>query len=165
MSALRGPVARGQFQPRRLPPARQPVQQLQVRQHQCRLTIVAAFVRLRQPLDELPIAGREQLLFVPRASRQLDDLAQGLDLLTGARAVQVKLHGQTMAPRVFLVGLRLADRPQKGARPIEVRRLGGEEPRLQLPDMLLFPSRLLHLGEPVEVGVGAQLGRHRPPGA
>ena len=118
---------------------------------------------LRQPLDELPIAGRKQLLLVRRPRRQLDDLTQCPRLLARARALQVELNGQAVARRLLLVGLRLANRPQESARRIEVRRLGREEPRLQLPDKLLLLCCLLHLGEAVEVGVGAQLRRQRAP--
>src|ERR1035441_7422628 len=120
---------------------------------------------LGQPLNELPIAGREQLLLVGRAQRQFDDLAQLPDLLARARAQQVQLNRQAVPSRLFLVGLRSADRAQEGPWGIKVRRLGREEPRFQLPHKLLFLRRLLHLGEPVEVRVNAQLSRQRAPGA
>ena len=162
LQRLRRPAAGGHFEPGRVTPARQPVQQLQVRQHHRFLPVAAAGVRFRQPLNEFPIAGRKEFLFVRRARRQLDDLSQLLHLLARARAQQVQLDSHAVARRLFLIGLWPANRPQERARRIEVRGFGREEPRLQLADKLLLLRGVLHLGEPVEVGVSAQLRRQRP---
>jgi len=89
LQRLSWPVVGGQLQPCRMPPARQPVQQLQVRKHQPFLPIAAAGVRLRQPLNEFPIARRKQLLLMRRPRRQLDNLAERPHLLARARAQQV----------------------------------------------------------------------------
>src|ERR1035441_3327273 len=158
---LRRLAARGQFEPGRVPPTRQPMQQLHVRQHHPVLPVAAAGMRLRQPLNEFPIAGWKELLLMRRPRRQLDDVCQRAHLLARARAKQVKLNGQAVSRWLLLIELRPANRAQEGAGGIEVRGLGREEPRFQLPDELLLLRRTLDLGEAVQVGVSAQLRRQR----
>ena len=70
-----------------------------------------------------------------------------------------------LVPGFTLVGLWPADRTEERARRIKVRRLGREEPRLQLLNKLLFLLRSFDLGKPVEVRVCAQLSRQRALGA
>ena len=118
-----------------------------------------------QPPDEFPVAGREQLLLVRGARGQFQDFAQRPDLLAGARARQAQFHRQPAARGLLRVGLRMADRPHKGPRRVEVRRGLREKPGLQVADQLLLPRRLLEALEPVAVGVDTQFRGHRPPRA
>src|ERR1035441_7631002 len=139
-----------------MPPARQPVQQLQVRQHDRLLPINAAGMRLRQPLNEFPIVRRKLLLLMRRPCRQLDDLPQRPHLLARAGAQQMELNRQTVTRRLLRIRLGPANRPQESAWRIEVRWFWREEPRLQLSDKLLLLRGLLPLGKAVEVGISAQ---------
>jgi len=152
-------AARCQFQPRALAPTRQPLQQFKVGQYERLVAVRARRMGFREPLDEFPVRGLEQFLFMRRARRQFDDFRQGLVLFTRARTEQKKLDAQPAPRRMFVVRLRAAKDPQRRARGIQMHGRRGKEPALQLLDELLLLLRLLDLGEVVEIGVRQKLGR------
>ena len=110
-------------------------------------------MRLREPLDEFPIVGRKQFLFVRGAGGQFDQVLQRAELLAGARAHQMKLNREAKTRRVIGIGLRLANDAKGGARRIEMDWFGREKPVFEFADELLFQLGFLDLREAVEVGV------------
>ena len=109
------------FQPVRVAPACEPLQQFAVGQNHRVRAVVAIAVRVGDPLDEFPVGGRKQFLLMRRADDQVNHVVQRARLLARARARQKKLHGETMSRRLFVVRLHLANDAQRGARRVEQR--------------------------------------------
>ena len=153
------------FQPRDMPPARQPLEQFGVGQYQRVRAVVAMTVRVGKPLDEFPVGGRKQFLLVRGADDEVNQIPQRARLFAGARTQQQKLHGQTVARRLLLVRLHPADDAERGARRVEQRQRGRRQPVFEFLDEALFLLGLLGPGETVEAGVRLQFRRHGTFGA
>ena len=155
----------GGFEPVRVAPAREPLQQFGVGQQQRGLVVGALAVRVVNPLDELPVPGREQFLFVGGADHEVHEVVQRARLFARARAEQQKLHGEAETRRLLLIRLRLADHAQRGARRVQVQRRGRRQPVFQFPHQPQFLLGLLGAGKTVRAGVRLQFRRHGALGA
>jgi len=159
----RAPARRArQLQPAGVPPPRQPMQKVQVRQHQPVARRFLVPMRLGNPLNEVPIRRGEKLLLVRRAGRQFHQLPHGLLLLAGARPQQQKLNRQPVPVRLRLVRPHFADHPQGGPRHIQVGRARREDPGLEFLDHLLLARRLFDLREARQVPIRRQFARQGP---
>src|SRR5580765_7915679 len=96
-------LVQGGFEPGRVPPAREPVHQIHVRQNDCFVITLPALMRFREPLNEFPVGRWKELLFVRGTRGEFKNLRQRADLFAGARTNQVKLDGETEAR--WLVGI------------------------------------------------------------
>ena len=114
---------------------------------------------LRQPLNEFPICGRKQLLFMGSPGHQVEQLCQGLKLFSRARARQVKLDAKPEPPWLVFLRHCLANHSQSGARRIQMRGRGRGQPVLQVFNELPFLCRLLDLRKTGEIGIGRQFRR------
>ena len=153
------------FEARRVPPAREPLQQFGVGQNQRVRAVGVVAVSVGNPLDELPVGGREKFLLVRGADDEVNQVAQRTRLFAGARAQQEKLHGEAVTRRFLLVRLRTADDAERGARRFEQRQGGRRQPVFEFPDEVLFLLGLLGPGKTVGAGVRLQFRRHGPLGA
>ena len=115
-----------------------------------------------QPVDHLPVFGREEFGFVSRTSAQVAQVRNKALFLAGAGTEQEEMNGQTPLIGVLVFPLRLTNDPQGRTRRVQMRVVGREEPVLQLLNeagllLSLFDGRKLF-----EVGVLEQFGRQRP---
>lgn len=153
-------AALGELKAAGVPPARQPLQQFRVRQNQRVRPIVAIAVRIGNPLDEFPIGGRKQFLFVRGADNQVHHLAERARLFAGARARQQKPHRQPVMQRFVFAGLHATNDPERGARRVQQRHRGRSKPLFQFPHQFRLLLGLLGLGKTVGTRVGRKLRRH-----
>ena len=150
----------GEFEVRRVTPAREPLEQFRVRQNQHVRAVVAVAMRIGNPLDEFPVVRRKQFLLVRGANDEINHLAQRARLLARARARQKKLHREPVMRRFVLARLHAADNAERGARRIEQRQRGRSEPVFQFLHELHFLLGFLGLGKTVEARVHRQFRRH-----
>ena len=154
------------FEARRVPPAREPLEQFGIGQDQrVRVPQGGIAVGVGQPLDEFPVGGGKQFLLVRGADDEVNQLAQRAGLFPGARAQQKKLHGETVARRLGFVRLHAADDAERGARGVEQRQRGWRQPVFEFLDEALLLFVLLGPGKTVGAGMHLQFRRHGTFGA
>ena len=150
-----------QLQARVVSPARQPLQQFAAGQKQRLAIHFPSVVDLRQPLDELPVFRRKELLFVSRPRRQFDDFAQRFVLFAGARTRQGKLDPESMQVELAFERSDLTLDPQTRAWRVQVRVRWWQQPVFQLLNKFLFLLGLCDFSKAFEIGVRQQFSGQR----
>ena len=110
-------------------------------------------------MDQLPILGREEFLFVRRTGHKIENLLQGTVPFAGAGTVQAQVNLERVQVGMSFHQKRFADQFEAGTRRIQVHRHRRNEPVFDFFDELLFLFVLLDGGKALKIGVRLELGR------